>query len=176
MCSIIPTRGVYFSKGHFVKDCFDFDVVLVDPETYVSLYDGAIKDRILTVVLYATIGLAFSILYFSCTFVWYLLGVGTDDRNYRKRQVLRYLHNIKHSWKHEQLEPPVERDEDLEDDAIDAINVIDADEPQPIEEESPNSEDSKTESESWMEWAMSLFWKSLGYSYQYLFDMSGVTD
>lgn len=49
-----------------MKDCLDFDVVMIDPEKYVSLYDGAYKDRILTVILYVTIGLAFSILYLSC--------------------------------------------------------------------------------------------------------------
>lgn len=49
-----------------MKDCLDFDVVMIDPEKYVSLYDGAYKDRILTVVLYATICLAFSILYLTC--------------------------------------------------------------------------------------------------------------
>ena len=66
LCSIIPTRGVYFSKGPFVKDCLDFDVVIVDPEEYVNLYENAYKDRVLTAVLYSIICLAFSILYFSC--------------------------------------------------------------------------------------------------------------
>ena len=41
------------------------------------------------------------------------------------------------------------------------------DEPQLATEESPNSENSSIQNETWTEWLVSLFWKSLGYSYVY---------
>ena len=46
------------------------DGICVDPETYTSLYDDAIKDRLLTVVLYMTICIATSILIFSSKIVY----------------------------------------------------------------------------------------------------------
>lgn len=182
MCSVIPTRGVYFCQGPFIKDCLDFDVVIVDPETYVTLYDGAIKDRVLTVVLYTTIGIALSILVFSCKLFYHVMLSGMDNRNYRKRQLMRYLHNIEHSWKHEKLELPVEREE--EDSMINDLTIeepvdgnsistsnsttnitmrSEIDESQLDNEGTLKSEESLSTAETWLEWVVSVFWKALGY-------------
>ena len=102
---------------------------------------------------------------------------------------MRDLHNLKHSLYHEQLEPPVERD-DEEENEISSLFVSSTsspsppstslpspssntpsneqtDEPQLATEESPNSENSSIQNETWTEWLVSLFWKSLGYSYVY---------
>ena len=101
---------------------------------------------------------------------------------------MRDLHNLKHSLYHEQLEPPVERD-DEEENEISSLFVSSTspstpstslpspssntpsneqtDEPQLATEESPNSENSSIQNETWIEWLVSLFWKSLGYSYVY---------
>ena len=99
---------------------------------------------------------------------------------------MRDLHNLKHSLYHEQLEPPVERD-DEEENEISSLFVSSTsspstslpspssntpsneqtDESQLATEESPNSENSSIQNETWTEWLVSLFWKSLGYSYVY---------
>ena len=107
---------------------------------------------------------------------------------------MRDLHNLKHSLYHEQLEPPVERD-DEEENEISSLFVSSTsspsppstsppsppstspfsntpsneqtDEPQLATEESPNSENSSIQNETWTEWLVSLFWKNLGYSYVY---------
>ena len=102
---------------------------------------------------------------------------------------MRDLHNLKHSLYHEQLEPPVERD-DEEENEISSLFVSSTsspsppstsfpslssntpsneqtDEPQLATEESPNSENYSIQNETWIEWLVSLFWKSLGYSYVY---------
>ena len=101
---------------------------------------------------------------------------------------MRDLHNLKHSLYHEQLEPPVERD-DEEENEISSLFVSSTspstpstslpspssntpsneqtDELQLATEESPNSENSSIQNETWTEWLVSLFWKSLGYSYVY---------
>ena len=97
---------------------------------------------------------------------------------------MRDLHNLKHSLYHEQLEPPVERDdEDEEESELVSASVSSTppsptpssnsnsneqtDEPQLATEESPNSENSLIQNVTWTEWLVSLFWKSLGYSYVY---------
>lgn len=109
---------------------------------------------------------------------------------------MRDLHNLKHSLYHEQLEPPVERDdEDEEESELVSASVSSTssptssstsvsspspptpssnsnsneqtDEPQLATEESPNSENSSIQNVTWTEWLVSLFWKSLGYSYVY---------
>ena len=101
---------------------------------------------------------------------------------------MRDLHNLKHSLYHEQLEPPVERD-DEEENEISSLFVSSTspstpstslpspssntpsneqtDELQLATEESPNSENSSIQNETWTEWLVSLFWKSLSYSYVY---------
>lgn len=105
---------------------------------------------------------------------------GMDDRNYRKRQLMRYLHNIEHSWKHEKLEPPVEREEEdslinvtieepvensvITSNSINSVTVrSDIDESQIDNESTLKSEKSLSTIEAWIEWAISLFWKALGY-------------
>ena len=95
---------------------------------------------------------------------------------------MRDLHNLKHSLYHEQLEPPVERDDEEEESELVSASVSSTssptpssnsnsneqtDEPQLATEESPNSENSSIQNETWTEWLVSLFWKSLGYSYVY---------
>ena len=102
---------------------------------------------------------------------------------------MRDLHNLKHSLYHEQLEPPVERDDEEENEisslfvsstsspstpstslpspSLNTPSNEQTDEPQLATEESPNSENSSIQNETWTEWLVSLFWKSLGYSYVY---------
>ena len=102
---------------------------------------------------------------------------------------MRDLHNLKHSLYHEQLEPPVERDDEEENEiwslfvsstsspsppstsfpspSSNTPSNEQTDEPQLATEESPNSENSSIQNETWTEWLVSLFWKSLGYSYVY---------
>ena len=115
-----------------------------------------------------------------------ICNVGTHEYNYRKRQLLRYVHNIKHKWKHEKLEPPVHRDdEEDEEDEEDNQDRENALVKTPEENSEENSEENKStlldsnvlledqtqletiekpnHSQTWTEWALSLFWKSLGY-------------
>ena len=101
---------------------------------------------------------------------------------------MRDLHNLKHSLYHEQLEPPVERDDEEENEisslfvsstspstpstslpspSLNTPSNEQTDESQLATEESPNSENSSIQNETWTEWLVSLFWKSLGYSYVY---------
>ena len=101
---------------------------------------------------------------------------------------MRDLHNLKHSLYHEQLEPPVERDDEEENEisslfvsstspstpstslpspSLNTPSNEQTDEPQLATEESPNSENSSIQNETWTEWLVSLFWKNLGYSYVY---------
>lgn len=74
------------------------------------------------------------------------------------------MHNVKHRWRHEQLEPPVQRDEEGEEEIERNTPTSVMVETQLIEkEESRNSDANLHSTQSWIEWMYSLFWKSLGY-------------
>ena len=112
--------------------------------------------------------------------------IGTHEYNYRKRQILRYVHNIKHKWKHEKLEPPVHRDEEEDEDDNQDQGIVEKPfEKTPEENSGEDIDENKSTmlnsnvlledqtqletnekpnpSQTWTEWALSLFWKSLGY-------------
>lgn len=73
------------------------------------------------------------------------------------------MHNVKHRWRHEQLEPPVQRDDDIEEEVELVIPGNSNVETQLVEEKSLNWDANPQTTQSWSEWIYSLFWKSLGY-------------
>lgn len=64
---------MYFSQSLFDKGDHDYDVRLVDPHNYETLYADAIKDRVSRYFLYFACLCAGVLLYWSCTSAFRIL-------------------------------------------------------------------------------------------------------
>lgn len=63
----LADAGVFFSKTPIVKDDLDFDVFIVDPTNFDTLYCDAAKDLALRYLLYSGCIAAFFLLQWTCT-------------------------------------------------------------------------------------------------------------